>query len=117
MRSLVPTESQEAETLAQYLLLMQRTGKILLYSHIPNETYTQSWSTKKRNKREGVTKGVPDYIIVTDKKVLFIELKRPKGSVTSFEQKEWIDNLSGKKTQAVVCKGWNTAKEFIEENL
>ena len=112
-----PTESEEARALARYLLILQRMGKLLLYSHIPHETYTTSWAVKRRNVLEGVRMGVPDYIVIIGNKVLFIELKRLKGGTVSAEQKEWITHLQGKETEARVCKGFDQAKAFIDEHL
>ncbi len=113
----VLTEHQEATSLAQYLTILQRQGRIELFTHVPNETYTKSWAAKRRNKVEGVKQGVPDYIIVTKKEVLFIELKRTKRSVTSIEQKEWLLKLKGKTTDTVLAKGYEEAKAFINLKL
>ena len=115
--SLIPTESAEAEWLAQYLLLLQRTGKILLYSHIPHETYTKSWNARRKNTREGVRSGVPDYIIVTRTSVLFIELKRIKGGYVNKEQQEWLLALNDKKTRTFVARGFEQAKKYLDEQL
>ncbi len=111
------TEHQEAANLAEYLFILASQGKIELYSHIPHETYTKSWSAKRKNKIEGVMTGVPDYIIVTKQEVLFIELKRVVRSVTSFEQKQWILRLKGKTTDTAICRGFDEAKKFIDFKL
>lgn len=111
------TEHQEAVLLAEYLDLLKLNGKIELYSHLPHETYTSSWSVKRKNKAEGVKRGVPDYIIITKCHVLFIELKRRKGGVFSLEQQEWIGRLQGQKIEATMCKGFEEAKEFIEAHI
>lgn len=111
------SEHAEAVALAGYLLMLQRMGKIQLYSHLPHETYTTSWAAKRKNTSEGVKSGVPDYIVITKDKVLFIELKREKGGVVSEEQKLWISNLEGKTTVASVCKGFEASKAFIDLNI
>lgn len=113
----VLTEHQEAVTLARYLDVLQLTGKIFLYSHVPNETFTKYWSVKTKNKQEGVHIGVPDYIIVTSGKVLFIELKRTKGSVTSDEQINWLTALEGKEIVTYLAHGADDAIKFVEEQL
>jgi hypothetical protein len=110
-----PTEHEDAVTLARYLLVLQRMGKITLYSHVPNETYTPSFAVRRRNTQEGVRMGVPDYIIIVGNKVLFLELKRLKGSNTSDEQKEWILHLQGKTTEARICHGADQAMKFVSE--
>jgi hypothetical protein len=54
--------------------------------HLPQETYTKSWNQKRKNKIEGVVKGVSDYLVILPEKkcrlgraiILFIELKRKK---------------------------------------
>lgn len=111
------SEYVEAVQLASYLLLLQRQGRIILYSHIPHETYTNSWAAKRRNSNTGVRSGVPDYIVITADKVIFIELKRVKGGIVSEEQKRWILSLRGKKTEASVCKGFDDAKAYIDSFL
>lgn len=70
----VPLESIEQETLANWL----RANNYMFYKS-PSETWTSSWNQKRKNKLEGVTKGYPDTtIILKNKKLLFIELKRQK---------------------------------------
>ncbi len=111
------TEHEEAELLAEYLDQLQATEKITLFSHIPNETFTRNWGTRMRNKREGVRKGVPDYIIITDTKCLFLELKRRKGSNITQEQVQWNMHLQGKQTSAYIAKGFDEAVKYITDNL
>jgi hypothetical protein len=112
-----PTEHEEAVLLTEYLTLFQNKGEVELFSHIPNETFTKNWGTKTKNKQEGVRKGVPDYIIVTKEKVIFIELKRIKGSSTSPEQIEWNVKLQGKTTDAYIARGFEEARKYLEKYL
>jgi len=109
-----PTEFQECLTLVDYVSLLRNQGKVLVYTHPPQETYTDSIKQKSNNKRLGVTKGLPDYIIVTKSTVLFIEMKRLKGGKVSDEQLKWIEALQGKKTAAGVCCGFDEAKRMID---
>ena len=120
-----PTEDQEQEAFVQWLRLKG-------YSHfrVPNETYTRSWSQKAKNKKLGVSSGVPDLAIVVPDvwhaygdnvpantytgRLVFIEMKRKKGGVTSENQKKWIKTLNEAGVQTVVCKGCDAAIEFIE---
>ena len=66
-------------------------------------------------KSMGKIKGTSDLIVLLESKILFIELKRLKGSVTSKEQKAFIEKVNlypyavGK-----ICKGAVEAIEFIE---
>lgn len=101
---------------AEYLELLKRQGKVLLYAHIPQETYTTSWAVKVKNTKMGVRRGVPDYLIVTPTKVLFLELKRKKGGVVSLEQLEWLDKLNAKTTSTGVAKGFDEAQAWIDEH-
>ena len=48
---------------------------------------------------------------------LYIELKRQKGGVLSANQKVWLDRLNQAGNRAVVCKGWEAAREAIEQYL
>ncbi len=113
MKKLIPTEHDEAVALAEYLEILQKQGRIELYSHLPHETFTRNWGTKMRNRREGVKKGVPDYIVVLKHHVLFIELKRIKQSTVSLEQKAWITSLINKKTLVHIAYGFEDAKEKL----
>lgn len=123
-----PTEDQEQEAFVQWLRL-----KGYPHFRVPNETYTKSWSQKAKNKKLGVSSGVPDLFVavpfppphlviahkdrddeVRNKTLVAIEMKRKKGGVTSENQKKWIKTLNEAGVQTVVCKGCNAAIEFIE---
>jgi len=108
-----PTEYDECVVLAEYLEI-----KGLKYSHIPNETFTKSWGTKMKNKRQGVKRGVPDYMIIVKSVLIFIEMKRKKGGRTSKEQKEWMEALNKCDcVSAYVCEGADEAIEVINKYL
>lgn len=123
-----PTEDQEQEAFVQWLRL-----KGYPHFRVPNETYTRSWSQKAKNKKLGVSSGVPDLAVVVPTKAIaeryavsrdyeewygsrlvFIEMKRKKGGVTSANQKQWIKILNKAGVQTVVCKGCDAAIEFIK---
>jgi hypothetical protein len=123
-----PTEDQEQEAFVQWLRL-----KGYPHFRVPNETYTRSWSQKAKNKKLGVSSGVPDLFIavpfppphliiahkdrddeVRNKTLVAIEMKRKKGGITSANQKKWIKTLNEAGVQTVVCKGCDAAIEFIE---
>lgn len=123
-----PTEDQEQEAFVQWLRL-----KGYPHFRVPNETYTRSWSQKAKNKKLGVSSGVPDLFVavpfppphliiahkdrddeVRNKTLVAIEMKRKKGGVTSENQKKWIKTLNEAGIQTVVCKGCDAAIEFIE---
>jgi hypothetical protein len=112
------SEYDECVALKEYLDILVRQNKIIHYTHVPNETFTRDWGTKMKNKRLGVQKGFPDYVILLCDGMLFIEMKRVKRSTISYEQQEWIRLLDGYvDCYAKVCHGFNEAEEFIKEHL
>ena len=109
-----PLETEEQQAVVQFLEM-----KGLKFSAIPNSTYTKSWSQKAKNKADGLRAGLPDLLIVLPSKLLFIEMKRLKGSVVSTVQKEWIEALNdiNKSIEAVVCKGAEEAIYKINSEI
>lgn len=82
---------------------------------IPN----QGAGRNKRLQREGVKPGVPDLCLPIPRypyKGLFIELK-VKGGRMSLAQKDWIRFLNAQGYLAVVCEGWDAARQVIEDYL
>lgn len=112
----VPLEIHEQMAFVDYLELLKAQGKILLYTALPNNTYTTSWKQRVKHNREGVRRGFPDVVILTahTKKILFVEMKRVKGGTVKPEQKEWIEGLNACGGVARVCRGFEEAKEFID---
>jgi predicted type IV restriction endonuclease len=108
------TEYAECCLLAEYLDRLKQQGKIILYSHIPNGTWTPSWSQKVRNKKMGVSSGVPDYLIVTNGRAFFIEMKRKKGGRQSDEQKVWQLSLINVGIEAHLAYGFDEAKVIVD---
>lgn len=106
---MTPTEAEEQIKLVQWLRL-----KNLPHFRVPNETYTKSWRQKNMNKALGVSKGVPDIFVIVGGKLIAIEMKRVKGSVTSQEQKMWIARLNNAGTPAYIAKGCKEAIAIIE---
>jgi hypothetical protein len=71
-------------------------------------------------KRQGVKSGVPDIFISLPSKGyhgMFIELKRLNNFSISKQQQEWIDKLNRAGYCARMAKGWDRAREMIEEYL
>ncbi len=108
---MIPTEEVE-----QMHLVMYCRSKGYKFFRVPNETYTKSWSQKRKNKELGVVRGVPDLFIVAHGRLMAVEMKRVKGSVTSPEQKEWVETLNSVGVPSKICKGAEEAIEFIESN-
>lgn len=109
----VPLESEEARTFVAWL----RVRHIRFY-HAPSETGSDPYARRRaiRMKRQGTVRGFPDYCIVTNSGVIFIELKRLKGSTTSPEQREWIEALQAARTPAYIAKGAQEAIELVERH-
>ena len=114
------SEYQEQCNLVEYLEL-----KGLKFSKIAQDTYAKGWSTKIKNKKSGVRKGLPDLLIILPPMVngygarlLFIELKTVRGGKLSPEQKEWINELNKiVNVSAHCCKGFDASVELIEQLL
>lgn len=106
----IPTEYEESVKLAQYLELNK-----YLFTKTAQETYTTSWQQRTRNKKSGVRKGFPDFVIVKNGRVIFIELKRQRGGQVSPEQRIWIDVLNAcDGVEAYICRGADEAIERLE---
>jgi hypothetical protein len=68
-------------------------------------------------KRTGYVRGFPDLMILEsskDYKGLFIEMKTEKG-VASKEQKWWKEELTKRGYRSEICKGFDSAKQIIDE--
>lgn len=71
-------------------------------------------------KDQGVKPGVPDICLPVHNKIyhaLYIELKRRKGGRISDAQRQWIADLNGYGNRAVVCNGWEEARDVILDYL
>lgn len=111
MVNTTPLEEYESITFADWLRV-----KRIKFTHIPNETWTPSNRQKGLLKRLGVSSGVPDFMVVVENSIVFVEMKRQKGGVTSDTQKEWIKTLNKvDNVAAKVCRGATEAIQYIEE--
>lgn len=116
----IPTEAEEQRALFRWAALAAgaRPELRLLY-HIPNEG-RRSVVTGARMKAEGMKPGVPDICLPVARggyHALYIELKRIKGGRATDAQKQWIAALNAEGNRAVLCKGWDAAREEIERYL
>jgi len=110
----LPTEREEQKILIQYL----QARRIPHYA-VPNGG-SRNPIEAKNLKAEGVNAGVPDICIpVPNKKYhgLYIEMKRQRGGRVSEKQKEWIDKLNHLGYLAVVCRGFDEAREVVESYM
>jgi len=108
MEQFIPSEMAEQTAFVEWLEL-----KGYLFTAIPNSTFTTSWNQKRKNRAMGLRAGLPDMIVIANNKVMFVEMKRIKRSVTSAEQKKWIEALNSAGVPAKVCKGCIEAMNFI----
>lgn len=70
-------------------------------------------------KRQGVKAGVPDLFLPVARhgyNGLFIEMKYGKNKATE-KQKEWIKKLNEQGYKAIVCNGFEEAREAIEKYI
>ena len=115
------TEAQEQEAVIRWAEMS--TGmypELALLFHIPNGGSRRDAREGAHFKKLGVKAGVPDLFLPVARNGyhgLFIEMKRTKGGRTSEEQREWIAELNKAGYSAVVCKGWQEAKEEILKYL
>lgn len=103
-----PSERYECQRFVSWLISQK-----IKHTHIANETSTMRQGL--RNKRMGVSPGVPDYMILLPGLIVFVEMKRQKPSYTklSKEQKSWLEDLQLSGAAAKVCYGFEEAKEFV----
>ena len=86
----------------------------LLY-HIENEG-RRTAAQAARAKAMGLKKGVPDLCLPAARcgyHALYIELKRTEGGRLSNAQRVWRDALGAEGNLAVVCRGWEEARDWI----
>ena len=126
----VPSEHDEAVLLVDWCDAMG-----IDIWHIPMETYTTSWNAKKKNKSEGVRKGISDYLVflpesrvrVPSGVLLWIELKKRRrvlkngklggpSNTPSPEQLDFIEKMNTvKNVQGMVAYGADEAIGFIKK--
>lgn len=114
------SESLEQQFLFRWCAFSEgKYPELKLLYHIPNEG-KRSKSTGGRMKAEGLRAGVPDLCLPVARGKyhgLYIEMKREKGSKHTDIQKQWQADLCEQGYCAVVCYGWEDAKNMIEEYL
>ena len=114
-----PLEAEEQVKIFQWAEFMQSSKPQLknLYA-VPNGGRRDRVEAAHL-KRQGVKSGVPDICLAYPSGVyhgLYIELKVGKNKPTD-NQEEWIRNLRSAGYMAVVCYGFEQARETIEKYL
>lgn len=109
MSKAIPTEHCEQVNFVNWFEYQYPKVKLMA---IPNGE-KRHISVAKRLKKEGVRKGVPDLFIPEWR--VWIEMKRIKGGRLSSDQKEWLDYLADCEYTVFVCKGFEDAKNCIQQ--
>lgn len=117
---MTPTENAEQAALFQWAELASGAHpELRLLYAIPNGGLRDG-RTAVTLQRTGVKSGVPDVCLPIPRKgygALYIEMKRQKGGVVSSNQKTWIKRLNDAGNRAVVCRGWQQARDTIMDYL
>ena len=110
----VPLEEREMMTLSTWLKINK-----IPFTHIANERVA-SVRYKKKLKAMGTSAGFPDMLIFLPGKIVFIEMKRAKKSLSrvSGEHEDWIDTINCYDyAKAAVCYGSGAAIDFIKSEM
>ena len=109
----IPLEHEEQQSLILWAFAYQkRIPELSMLFAIPN----QGAARLKNLQTEGVMRGVPDLFLAVARgnwHGLFIELKRRKGGKLSFEQVQWLNELTIQGYCAQAAYGWDEAKKQI----
>ena len=90
-------EDKLTNEIAIFLKIAVLEGKLKgVFFHVPNESVSKSKRDMLRilkKKQLGMISGAPDFVIVTQDKTLFIELKTKKGRQSEFQKmfQEWSE--------------------------
>ena len=119
-RAPTATEAQEQEALFAWAdRAAGRMPELALLYHITNGG-SRNLIEARKLKGQGVRKGVPDICLPVPRRgfgALYIELKRVRDGVVSEDQRGWIEALNRAGNRAVVCYGWDEAREAIVQYL
>ena len=116
----VPSEADEQKALFEWRDWAKgKLPELALMFHPANGGKRRAFEAMNL-KREGVTPGVPDIVLPVPRRGyggLYIELKRKKGGQVSEAQREYLAMLNRYGNKAVVCKGWEQARDVILDYL
>lgn len=117
-KRIIPSEHQEQSALFQWWHFQHPELECLLFA-TPNGG-ARNVITGANLKAEGVRRGVPDVCLaypVNGYHGLYIEMKRRTKARVSPEQKYMLERLKQVGYAAVICKGWDEARNVIENYL
>jgi len=118
------SEHEEQKALFDWSLRAKATmPELSVMFAIPNGGHRHR-AVAAKLKAEGVKRGVPDICLPVARQGfhgLFIELKKPKDSTPAGkptkQQVEWLSALGDEGYLAVMCVGWEAAKQTIVDYL
>lgn len=110
----MPSEHLEQVSFINWFKL---TYKDFIIFSIPNGEYRHA-SIAVRLKAEGLTAGIPDLaILMPNKEIVFLEMKKSKGGVLSKNQKELIPEIEKLGFTVLIGYGFLDAKSKFEDYL
>ena len=113
-------EAQEQRALFDWAAYAQnRWPELGLLYHVPNGG-SRDPREAHNLRMQGVKPGVPDLCLPVPRNgyaALYIEMKRKSGGVLSDNQRVWLKALNRAGNRAVVCNGFDEARETILEYL
>lgn len=120
MNNITHTESHEQIMLVQYLDMLERQGKVLWFTGSGNWQFQKSIKVKMKMKREWIRAWMPDMMIVLQNQILFIEMKRQKGSSVTDDQKKaiWAINKmwdTSNTVSAYIAYWFKDAKTIVDK--
>lgn len=111
-----PKKSVESERRAQMRLVQWMYENGIIFFSVPNGANVSAHH-RQTLLAEGLSPGMVDLVIPIPSRgyhSLYLELKREDGGVVSDAQKKWINVLNYHGHRAVVCRGFDKAKQEIE---
>ena len=105
----IKTEHEEQREFVQWF--RQNIDGVRIFA-IPNGG-VRSLSVASKLKSEGVSAGVPDMFVPAW--LLWIEMKKSKGGITSDKQKDWHEYLRGIGHYVIIPKGCDEAIAMVQD--
>ena len=114
-RGILATEHEDSVMVADWL----RWHKIF-FLHIPNEG-KRSWNEGKKQKRIGMRKGAPDFLIFPPPLYrpqacgTALELKRLEDGIVEEEQEDFLEQIGKYGWHTMICQGGDEAIKRLKE--